>query len=33
VWKTLPADRTESLRAGLGADKEAEVLRAWHERN
>jgi 2'-hydroxyisoflavone reductase len=32
-WKTLPADRTETLRAGMSADKEAEVLRTWHERN
>ena len=30
-WKTLPADRTGNLRAGLSTDKEAEVLRSWHE--
>jgi len=32
-WKTLPADRTDKLRAGLGADKEAGLLRRWHEQN
>ena len=32
-WKTLPADRTEKLRAGLSADKEAEILQLWHEQN
>ena len=32
-WKTLPGERTENLRAGLRADKEAAALRAWHERN
>ena len=32
-WKTLPADRTDKLRAGLSADKEAEFLRLWHEQN
>jgi 2'-hydroxyisoflavone reductase len=30
-WKTLPADRTDKLRAGLSAEKEAEFLRLWHE--
>jgi len=30
-WKTLPADRTDTLRAGLGADKEADLLRRWRE--
>jgi 2'-hydroxyisoflavone reductase len=30
-WKSLPADRTDKLRAGLGADKEAEFLRLWKE--
>ena len=32
-WKTLPADRTDKLRAGLSADKEAELLRLWKEQN
>ena len=32
-WKTLPADRTDKLRAGLGADKEADLLRRWHQQN
>jgi len=32
-WKTLPADRTENLRAGLSADREADLLRAYRDRN
>ena len=32
-WKTLPQDRTEKLRAGLSADKEAEILQKWREQN
>lgn len=32
-WKTLPPDRTDKLRAGLSADKEAELLQLWHEQN
>ena len=32
-WKTLPADRSENLRAGLSAAKEADLLRSWHEQN
>ena len=32
-WKTLPSDRTDKIRAGLSADKEAEFLRLWHQRN
>ena len=32
-WKTLPADRSESLRAGLSAEKEADLLRSWHEQS
>ena len=32
-WKTLPEDRTEKLRAGLSADKEAEFLQKWHEQD
>ncbi|MBA4378961.1 MAG: epimerase, partial [Gemmatimonas sp.] len=29
-WKTLPQDRTDALRSGLEAAREAEVLAAWH---
>ena len=29
AWKTLPTERTETLRAGLSADKEAEFLEMW----
>jgi 2'-hydroxyisoflavone reductase len=32
-WKTLAADRADSLRAGLDAEKEAELLRSWAEQN
>lgn len=32
-WKTLPADRTATIRAGLSPDREAEVLAMWHEQN
>ena len=32
-WKTLADDRTEKLRAGLSADKEAELLQLWNEQN
>lgn len=32
-WKSLPADRTETLRAGLSPDKEAEAIAAWNEQN
>lgn len=32
-WKTLPADRTASLRAGLSPEREAELLASWHDRN
>lgn len=28
-WKTLPADRTEKLRAGLSAQEETELLAKW----
>lgn len=31
-WKTQPDSRTETLRAGLSAEKEAAVLQSWHER-
>jgi len=30
-WKTLPADRSENLRAGLSEDKEADLLQLWKE--
>lgn len=30
-WKTLPADRSENLRAGLSEDKEATLLQLWKE--
>jgi len=32
-WQTLADDRTEKLRAGLSADKEAELLQLWNEQN
>jgi len=32
-WKTLPLERTEKLRAGLGVEKEADMLQKWHEKN
>ena len=32
-WKTLPTDRADTLRAGLGAGKEADLLQRWHEKN
>ena len=28
-WKTLPEERTESTRAGLSPDREAELLELW----
>jgi 2'-hydroxyisoflavone reductase len=31
-WKTLPADRRAKLRAGIGADREKQVLEAWRTR-
>lgn len=31
-FKTLPSDRQEKLKAGLTADREKEVLAAWHKR-
>jgi len=33
AWKSLPAERTEKLRAGLNPEKEAEFLQQWHEEN
>lgn len=32
-WKTLPEHRTQNIRAGLSADREAEMLARWRERN
>jgi 2'-hydroxyisoflavone reductase len=32
-WKTLPEERTQNVRAGLSAEREAEVLSLWHELN
>lgn len=32
-WKSLPGDRTDTLRAGLKPEKEAELLRLWKEKN
>ena len=32
-WKTLPGDRTESTRAGLDSEREAELLALWMDRN
>ncbi len=31
-WKSLPASRRQNPRAGLDPEREATVLRAWHER-
>jgi 2'-hydroxyisoflavone reductase len=31
-WKTLPEERTRNMRAGLSAEREAEMLALWHER-
>lgn len=31
-WKTLPEERTKTLRAGIAPEREAEVLAAWHGR-
>jgi 2'-hydroxyisoflavone reductase len=32
-YKSLPADRQAAMRSGIPADKEAEVMAAWQERN
>jgi len=29
-WRTLPAERTARLRAGIDAEREQAVLKAWH---
>jgi len=31
-WRTLPKERQEKLKAGISPAREAEVLKAWHER-
>jgi len=31
-WKTLPAERTASLRAGLSPEREAGLLATWNKR-
>ncbi len=31
-WNGLPAERRAQPRAGLGADREREVLASWHAR-
>ena len=32
-WKTLPEQRTQKVRAGPSAEREAEVLSLWHEQD
>jgi 2'-hydroxyisoflavone reductase len=32
-WKTLPAERTATLRAGLTPEREAELLEKWREQS
>ncbi len=32
-WETLPEDRRDKLRAGLSAERETELLVAWHKQN
>jgi 2'-hydroxyisoflavone reductase len=32
-WKTLPEERTQNFRAGLGSEREAELLALWHQQN
>jgi 2'-hydroxyisoflavone reductase len=32
-WNGLPEDRRAAPRAGLPADRETEVLAAWHEKH
>jgi 2'-hydroxyisoflavone reductase len=31
-WRTLPKERQERLKAGISSAREAEILKAWHER-
>jgi 2'-hydroxyisoflavone reductase len=32
-WRTLPDERRNNMRAGLSAEREAEMLAIWHEQN
>jgi 2'-hydroxyisoflavone reductase len=32
-WKTLPAERTATVKAGPSEEREAEVLSLWHDQN
>ncbi|MDH4047450.1 MAG: NAD-dependent epimerase/dehydratase family protein [Gammaproteobacteria bacterium] len=32
-WKTLPAERRDTMRAGLSAESEAKLLSDWHQKN
>lgn len=32
-WRTLPEDRRANMRSGLTAEREAELLAAWHAQN
>ena len=32
-WNTLPEHRTQNVRAGLSAEREAELLGLWHKQN
>jgi 2'-hydroxyisoflavone reductase len=32
-WKTLPEDRRNNMRAGMSAEREAEMLAVWHAQN
>jgi 2'-hydroxyisoflavone reductase len=32
-WRTLPAERTAMIKAGLRPEKEAELLALWHDRS
>jgi 2'-hydroxyisoflavone reductase len=31
-WKTLPAERQQNMRAGLPADRETQLIAAWHQK-
>jgi len=32
-WPTLPEDRRNSMRSGMSAEREADMLSAWHEQS
>jgi hypothetical protein len=32
-WETLPEERTVTLRAGMSADAEAELIALWKKEN